>query len=155
LLWIDYAIVSVIGISAAIGLIRGLVQEAFSLISWGVALWVGFEFSQTVASELTEWIPYPGIRTALAFVVLFSAALVLGKTAGYRIGAWINRTPLGPLNRLGGLVFGGARGLFLVLVLVWLAVAVKLPQRGFWQQSKFLPLLESWVQGQIKGYLRY
>ncbi len=147
MLWLDYAIILVIGISAVIGLIRGLFQEVFSLISWGLALWVGVEFAQEAALAFTEWIPYPRIRIAAAFAVLFFVTLVLGKMAAYRIGAWIDKTPLSSLNRLGGLVFGGARGLFLILVLVWLAVTFKLPQRVFWQQSEFLPLLEPWVRG--------
>ncbi|SPY96198.1 colicin V production protein [Proteus mirabilis] len=35
MVWIDYAIIAIIGFSALVSLIRGFVREALSLITWG------------------------------------------------------------------------------------------------------------------------
>lgn len=37
MVWIDYAIIAIIGFSALVSLIRGFVREALSLITWGCA----------------------------------------------------------------------------------------------------------------------
>ena len=38
MVWIDYAIIAVIGFSCLVSLIRGFVREALSLVTWGCAL---------------------------------------------------------------------------------------------------------------------
>ncbi|HDO34545.1 MAG TPA: CvpA family protein, partial [Chromatiales bacterium] len=43
--WVDYAIVAVIALSAALGLVRGFLREALSLAAWIVAFWVALTFS--------------------------------------------------------------------------------------------------------------
>ncbi len=40
MVWIDYAIIAVIGFSCLVSLIRGFVREALSLVTWGCAFFV-------------------------------------------------------------------------------------------------------------------
>lgn len=44
MVWIDYAIMAVIGLSSLISLIRGFVKEALSLVTWFAAFFVASRF---------------------------------------------------------------------------------------------------------------
>lgn len=44
MVWIDYAILAVIGLSSLISLIRGFVKEALSLVTWFAAFFVASRF---------------------------------------------------------------------------------------------------------------
>lgn len=156
LIWIDYAILTIICISALLGLMRGLIQEAFSLISWIAALWVGLHYYPALAMQLQLLIPHPSIRVVAAFAALFLTTVILGKVVGYLIGSLIDRSLLRGFNRLGGLLFGGARGLLLILILILMADVLELSHLTWWRQSRFLPPLERWAQilaYQHKDYL--
>ncbi len=145
--WIDYIILTIILTSAALGLIRGLVQETFSLASWTGALWIGFYYYQTFATQLETLNLKPAsLRAAVAFAILFIAAFTLVKIVGYLISTLIDQSLLSGLNRFGGLLFGSARGLLLILILILVADALELSKQSFWQQSRFLPFLERWAQ---------
>lgn len=145
--WIDYTILIITLTSATLGLIRGLVQEIFSLASWASALWVGFYYYQTLATQLETLNLKPAsLRAAVAFAILFIATFTLVKITGYLIGILIDQSLFSSLNRFGGLLFGSARGLLLILILILVADALELSKQSFWQQSRFLPFLERWAQ---------
>ena len=40
MVWIDYAIIGIVGFSALISLVRGFVKEAMSLVTWFVAFFI-------------------------------------------------------------------------------------------------------------------
>ena len=44
MIWADYAILIIIGISALISIVRGFIREALSLLGWIVAIWVSVTF---------------------------------------------------------------------------------------------------------------
>jgi len=158
LIWIDYTILVLIIVSAVVGLIRGLVQETFSLLGWLGALWVTLRFYKTFAVTLTDIIPHPGLRIAAAMLGLFVATLVVARIIGYLIATLIERSPLSFLNRLGGLTFGAARGVLLILVLILVAQGIGLSEEPWWRDSRLIPALEQWARllGQFhpEGYLQ-
>ena len=59
MIWVDYAIIGLILISSVIGLLRGFIREAFSLVIWVIAIWVGLTFSREFSSFLDGIISYP------------------------------------------------------------------------------------------------
>lgn len=151
LIWIDYAILVLIMVSAIVGLLRGLVQETFSLLGWIAAMWVTLRYHQALAFHLAGLITQPGLRLAAAMTGLFLATLIVSKIIGYLIATLIARSPLGFLNRLGGLAFGAARGVLLILILILFAQGAGLTAEPWWSESRLIPPLESWAQalGQI------
>ncbi|WP_022948629.1 CvpA family protein [Methylohalobius crimeensis] len=145
MIWIDYAILTVICVSALIGLMRGFVQECFSLIGWVAALWVGLHYYAALAGRLEELSIPASARAIVAFAALFIATLILGKVLGYLLGTLIDRSFLSGLNRMGGVLFGGARGLLVVLILVLWASTYQLDREPWWRDSRLLPPLERWA----------
>ncbi len=156
LIWVDYCILGLIGLSALIGLIRGLIREVFSLVSWGVAIWLGLHYSREFSVYLEKLIPLPSARMAVSFLAIFIGVLMVGAVLGYFLGKLVGSTGLGGTDRLAGLLFGVARGALIVAVLVVLAGLTPLPEDAWWKQSRLIPPFQSlalWLRAQIPSGL--
>jgi membrane protein required for colicin V production len=144
----DYAVMIVIALSALRGMWRGLLAEIFALAGYVIAFLVARHYVGVVAG----WIPstWPGgemTQLLVAFGLLFVATmLVIGVLA-----ALANRvteaTGLRAVDRSLGMVFGLARGVLLVLLIVALAGLTTLPQHEFWRNGLLRPYAEQGVRG--------
>ena len=145
-----------------IGLFRGLIREAFSLFTWIIAIWIGLTFSRTFSVFLEPVISYPSARIAAAFAVLFFATLILGGIISFLLSALVEKTGLTGTDRFAGMLFGIARGMAVVAVLVMLAGLTPLPEDSWWKKSKLIPPFQSlavWLRDQVPssmaGYFNY
>jgi membrane protein required for colicin V production len=155
-IWMDYCLIGLIAISALIGLSRGLIREVFSLVIWGTALWVGLHYNHIFAARLEQAIPLASARLAVSFLVIFIGILLLGGMLAFLVGKLVVTTGLGGTDRLAGLLFGVARGVLLVAVLVLVAGVTPLPAEPWWKQSKLIPPFQSlalWLRTQIPSGL--
>ena len=80
----------------------------------------------------------PSARLALGFLGLFLATLLLGGVVNYLIGKAVDKTGMTGTDRMLGLIFGLARGIVLVAILVLLAGLTPLPQDPWWGESLFI-----------------
>ena len=152
MIWIDYTILTPIGLSAVVGLFRGFIREAFSLASWGIGIWVGTAFSRQVSEYLETYISVPPLRIAAAFMSLFLTVLLLGNMAGYLITQLVNKTGLTGSDRFLGLFFGIGRGVLVIAVIVLLAGLTPLPESPWWHESQLITPFQSlafWLRDQI------
>jgi len=138
LIWIDYILLAIITISALLSLWRGFVKEALSLASWIVALWVALLFFHDLANWLARWIDTPSIRDGLGFGLLFVITVLIGGLVGHLAGQLVAKTGLTATDRVLGMLFGIARGVVIVAVMVLLAGLTSLPQDPWWQESLLL-----------------
>jgi len=162
LIWIDYAIIGLVFISSIIGLVRGFIREAFSLVLWVVAIWVGLTFSRDFSSFLDGIISYPSARIATAFAVLFVITLILGAIISFLLGELVKRTGLTGSDRFAGMIFGIARGFVVVAIIIMLAGLTPLPEDSWWKESALIPPFQSlaiWLNDLIPsglaGYVKY
>lgn len=154
MIWVDYAILGVIGVSALISLLRGFVREALSLASWVAALWIALAFSQPLSGQLAQWISTPSLRLGVAFAALFLSVLLLGALIGYLAAQLVHKTGLTGTDRVLGMVFGVGRGMLIVAVLVLLAGLTAMPRDHWWSESQLLPHFEHlaiWLRGFLPG----
>ena len=143
LIWVDYVILIVIFISAIIGLFRGLVKEAFSLATWIVSIGIALKFSQEFSVFLVDYIELPSVRIASAFILLLLVSLMLGSMLSYLISQLVDKTGLSGSDRFAGFLFGIARGMVVVAVLVLLAGLTPLPQDSWWNDSLLIGPFQS------------
>ena len=152
----DYVILGIIAVSILVGAIRGFVKEAFSLAVWAAAFLVAFQYSGALALQLENHIELPSVRTSLAFAGLFLAVLLVGGLITYLVGKLVEKTGLSGTDRLLGGVFGGVRGLALVLAIMLVAGLTPVPQDPWWQQSRsiqsLMPLAE-WAAQYLPDYI--
>ena len=136
--WLDIAILTIVLISALISLVRGFVREAFSLAVWVLAFWVSWSFFRDLEMPLQAWIESPTVRLGLAFVALMIATLVVGGLVNFLIIQLVERTGMSGTDRLIGMIFGAARGVLLVAVLVLLAGLTPIPGEDWWLASELV-----------------
>ena len=152
----DYVILGIIAISILVGAIRGFIKEAFSLAVWAAAFLVAFQYSGDLALQLENHIELPSARTSLAFAGLFLSVLLVGGLLTFLIGKLVEKTGLSGTDRLLVGVFGGVRGLILVLALMLVAGLTPVPQDPWWQQSRsiqsLMPLAE-WSAQFLPDYI--
>jgi len=152
----DYAVLGIVAISILVGAIRGFIKEALSLAVWAAAFLLAFQYSGAVAMQLESHIELPSARTSLAFAGLFLSVLLVGGLLTFLIGKLVEKTGLSGTDRLLGGVFGGVRGLILVLALMLVAGLTPLPRDPWWQQSRtiqsLLPLAE-WASLFLPDYV--
>jgi membrane protein required for colicin V production len=151
--WVDLCVLAVVGISALLSLLRGLVREVLSLVGWVVACWIAFRWSGPAGLVLASTLDVsPSVRTALGFVALLVVALFAFGLLNFLIGKLLESTGLSATDKMLGILFGIGRGLAIITVLVTFAGLTSLPRDPWWRQSIFLPRLEpaaEWAIGRL------
>ena len=158
----DYTIAGIIVVSALAGLMRGFIKEAFALVIWAVAVWVGMNFSHSVAPLFQNQVSIPSVRIGLAFAALFFVTLIIGSLLSFILVQLVSKTGLTGTDRLLGMAFGLFRGMFLVALLILLAGFTPLPEDPWWKQSQLIPPFQNlafWLKDRIPSnvadYLNY
>lgn len=148
--WADWAIIGIFSLSCLIGLIRGFVREALSLIIWVAAVLVAKVFGGQLEILLANQIESPSVRVMTAYAVLFVATLLLGAMLSYLISALVRATGLSGTDRLLGMVFGAARAFIIVMaLLILLPGFIPVNEEEWWQQAQLIPhflACEEWVR---------
>lgn len=152
LIWVDYAILGLIGLSALFSIVRGFVREALSLAGWVAAFWIAVAFGDDVAARLAGQISVPSVRLGLAFVILFVATLLVTAVIIWLVGLLVEKTGLSGTDRMLGVLFGIGRGVIIVGILVLLAGYTPLPRDPWWKESVLLPHFEI-LAGEMRALL--
>ena len=142
----DYAVLSILGISVLISLMRGLVREVMSIVGWVLAWYVARTYSTLLMPLLPVDIPTDKLKMIASFLIVFLAVLLLTSLLSIALSGIFKGVGLGWLNRLLGGGFGLARGLLIVSVIVMLAGMTKLPQDPRWSNAMFSAPLEALVK---------
>lgn len=143
--WADYCILATLGLSVLMGLWRGLIGEVLALVVWVVAVWVAWKFGPPVAAQFTA-IDLPSARLLLGYVLCFIAVLIGGAIVSFLMRKLINSSGLSGTDRLLGMVFGLARGLVLVTLVVLMLGFTAFPRDAWWHQSQLLPNFQQGAQ---------
>lgn len=150
MIWVDIVIPGVIAISALFSLMRGFVREALSLLGWLAAFWIALTFAKDFADLLLTGISAPSVRVVVSFTILFVVTLVITALLNRLAGSLVTKTGLTGTDRMIGMVFGVARGVVVVCVMVLLAGMTTIPQDPWWQESVLIDVFHK-----LALWLRY
>ncbi len=148
----DYAALGIIGLSVLVSAMRGAVREVLALGAWVLSFWVAKLYTGMIIPFLPAELADESLRYLAGFLMLFLACLLVMSLVAIGVSELVKRVGLGLLDRGLGAVFGTARGILIVAVLVLLAGFTSLPQQPAWRNAMFSPPFEALVL-QLKGWL--
>ena len=138
--WADWVIVAILTLSSIFGLVRGFFKEAFSLFIWLAAVIIANLFSDQFEQFLKHIVTTPSLRAMTAFAIIFIMVLLIGMLISYGVNLLVNATGLSVTNRVCGMCFGFARGLFIFMILlIYLPAFLPVKKDPWFQKSLIIP----------------
>jgi membrane protein required for colicin V production len=147
--WVDLIIIAVVVVSALISLVRGFVKESISLASWVLAGFIALRYFTPLSELLEPYIESPTIRTGSGFAILFVCSLIIGAIINFMASQLVTKTGLSGTDKSLGVVFGAARGILIVIILVLLAGLTPMPSESWWKEStmiEYFASMASWIR---------
>jgi membrane protein required for colicin V production len=148
---VDYLIVLLCVLSAGIGVWRGFVKEALSLLTLLAAIWLAWRFADLIAPKFGNWAADAEVRVWTARVIVFVLAIAVGAVVSWLARQLIRHTGLSGVDRLLGGAFGFARGVLIVGLMVIVLDFFQLDQDDWWQSARLRPYAEQ-IGGVVKKY---
>ena len=141
---LDIVVVGIVGLSGLIAVLRGMVQETFSLGGWilaGVAAFFGLPYVKPFTRDLLPW---PIVADIAAAAGIFIIVLVIATIISASLAERMKSSRFGTLDRSLGLLYGLARGYVLAalfyLLLIFIFSQKSLPD---WiEEARTRPVLE-------------
>ena len=116
---------AIILISALLAFSRGIIREIVSIVGWIVAAVGAFAIAPSAAPHVAN-LPYIGdflgesceLAIITAFILAFAICLVLVSFIGSFFGYLAKHPAISAVDKVAGFIFGGARGILLVAIIL-------------------------------------
>jgi membrane protein required for colicin V production len=151
---VDLIVLGVLGISALLGVSRGLVREMLGLAAWLLAGYTADLYGPQWEPMALQAFGNPDVATPVAYGVAFLITLIVLSLLANLVGRMVRFSVLGGLDRTLGLVFGLVRG-GAVLVAAYILGTLMLPPDNWppqLQHARTLPVIyqgAAWVAAQL------
>src|ERR1700761_4282453 len=113
----DYAILTILFVSAVLGLVRGFLREVASLLIWVAGFWVAVCYAPSLA-DLFKFVKTAGDRLLLGYGVILLLTLIVSTIVGMFLKKLVESSGSSAGDRSLGTLFGVARGVVIVTTLI-------------------------------------
>lgn len=113
---LDLILIAVMLISGLLAMVRGLLREVFSIVSWVAAAAVAAYFYPQLLPITKQYISQDSVALAVTVAVLFLGTLLIVSIISARLSDIVLDSRIGALDRTLGFAFGLARGLLVMVV---------------------------------------
>ena len=137
---IDIVILIILLIGGLNGLRQGFIKAFANLAGWILALIVAAKYASILAPSMHSLSADPVVQKIASFAFIVLMIVVLTWIVTYLLNGILKSLKLGPLNRLAGGIFGGLKGLLVVLITIQ-GVGPWVESSPHWKQSKFIQSL--------------
>ena len=158
----DFTAIGIVVASLVIGLWRGVIGEIVALVAWVLAFFAAKFWGVEVARVVFAGIDDPVVRIVVAWVSVFVAVLLLMSLLRLALRSLLKALGLSLTDRLLGVIFGAARGLLIVLVLVAAGGMTSAPKEKWWSEAQFAAPLETavlackpWLPPEVAKRIRF
>jgi membrane protein required for colicin V production len=117
--WIDLVIVAIVAWSTFAAFRRGLIREFVSLLSVVGGGLLAIHLHDRLAANIDFIVENPQARNLIAFAAIFAGVALIGQMLAALLRVAASFLLLGPLDHIGGAVFGLVQGLVIVLLLLF------------------------------------
>lgn len=150
---VDYTLIGIVLLSSLLGLMRGLLREVLTLLTWLIALWAAWRFADVMLPYLGSGVfSKPPLQLWAARGLMFLAVMLLGTVITTIAGQLVRTSMFSGMDRLLGFVFGTLRGILIIGVLLMLALQAGLDRQPWWRSSKLIPYGEG-VAGMVRSWV--
>lgn len=154
--YLDIIIAIILLLFGVKGFRKGLIIEVVTLLAFAVGIYGAMHFSDFTAEHLKEFMEInPKYLNTTAFVLTFILLVILVNIIGRMVTKLIQAMNLGFFNKLGGAVFGMAKGVLLCSIMVMVLnnfqlIGIVKPEER--EQSKLYPYIEETVPYVYRGF---
>jgi uncharacterized membrane protein required for colicin V production len=131
----DIMVLAVIAFLAFAGSFRGLFGQLFGFGGTIGGLVLATKYCTEVGPKLVPGFP-PSIGYATAYLSIFFACALGASILGLMLGKAVNQTTLGTMNKIGGVLFGGAKGYCIAVAAAFLLIVFLPGKAGMLSTSK-------------------
>lgn len=135
---VDYVLIGAFLASVGVGWFRGFFREAMSLVTWIAAAWIAWRYSWVLEPLLTA-ISSPLLKLWLGRLIAFVVVLLGGGLLGHLVAMLVQKSGLSGTDRALGMVFGAARGLLVIGLLVLVFQLLEMDRESWWEDSLVAP----------------
>jgi membrane protein required for colicin V production len=160
--WLDIGILIFLLVIVLRSILRGAIEEFFSLLAWVVAVIAARYLAPMLVPLLPADILQGNFRYIAAFAVIFIAAVILVGSIGYLLKKVAEDAGLSVADRALGGVLGVAKGLVILVVLTLGLGLTAFPRTALWQTSvlagqlqKTAVSVQPWLPGEMARLIRY
>ncbi len=140
---LDWTLLAVIGVSIAVGLVRGFMREMISLAGWIAGIVLAFAYAARISAALPWAQDWPLARTAVVALLIVVACVFAAAFVGWLVRELVKAARLSAADRTLGGLFGLARGMLIVALAVFLVRDTALYGEPMWRESIVLPHIEA------------
>ena len=142
---LDYIIIAVLLVSAALSLMRGFTKEVLSITGWIVSGYAAIFLGPSLKPLLASYVTLDWAVTGGAMLIVFLVTLIVFSIGSSFIASSIKGTGLGALDRTLGVGFGALRGFFIVCM-AYFGISAVIPEKdhpGFITEARLRPMLQT------------
>lgn len=140
--WVDYLLIALIAFSCVAGLMRGLLREVISLLTWVAGVVIAWNYSGLLEPRLGGTLANEALRPWAARLLIFVAVLLVGTAIGMLVTHFVRLSIFSGMDRLLGGLFGLLRGVVMIGALVILCHGLRLQGEPWWRGSLLIPSAE-------------
>lgn len=136
----DYIITAILLLFVIIGLVRGLLRELITLVSWFFAFFAALKFAPALsAGFMQSVISSDKPRYVVSAIIIFLIVVILGAVVNKLVHLAISSTGFGFFDKFLGLIFGAARGVLVVTIMLVAIQATAYQTSTWYKESQLSP----------------
>ena len=142
---LDFVIIAVLLISASLSLIRGFTKEVLSITGWVVSGYAAIFLGPSLKPVLANYTDIDWVISGGGMLIVFLIVLIVFSIGGGMIASQLKSSSLGPLDRSLGVLFGAARGFFIICS-AYLGISSVIPEDDhpdFIADAQLRPMLQT------------
>jgi membrane protein required for colicin V production len=112
----DFIVLTIVGVAAIGGFLRGLVQEVLSLAAWILAAAAIYYLHSPLTEALDAYLEAETTTSILAFALLLLIPYAAMKVIANNVGEASRNSIIGPIDRVLGFGFGLLKGALIVVL---------------------------------------
>ena len=141
---LDIALAIILAIGLIGGFQKGFIKSISGFVGIGIAIWIGFNFSNLLESFIDQQAFIPDALVKIVSLILTIVLVVVAiKILSKILHSVVHTVGLGIFNRIGGAVFGLLINLLALSAIIYYTAPIltKLTDEKLWNESQIIPYL--------------